>query len=204
MKNRRGVRVIVLFGDISGFSGFWDSVTDDEKELDPFLDSFDDLVEETRRETGYSFADTGDGFMVIVDFPEEKNGETVAKVLDAFLKLLKKLQQLIETKEPPRPAGFRITGAMGYVKQKVKQDGRILYRGKPINFAHNTLDLARGVGLLIQGTLREMVSERVAEKYGLTFTHFKKPRVLPHGVSAHDAEKLFAVGLRDRRTSGRV
>lgn len=164
------VRIIVLFGDISGFTNFCDAVTNDEVEYDPFMEKFDDLVDKTARETGYAFSDTGDGFMCAVDLKPGHNCATAIQVILYLWKFLKQVEKLIAQKDAPRPEGFRIVGAAGYVKRKVKKDGTIVLRGKHINMAHNLLDVARGKGFVCHDSLKQLISDQQAKKNRI---HFK-------------------------------
>lgn len=170
------VRIMVAFGDISGFTSFCDAVTNDEVEYDPFMDKFDRLLEKAERDTGYSFTDTGDGFMCIIDLPVNHGCTMAIEALKYLWILLKKIQHLIETKkelDPPAPEGFRIVGTAGYVKRKIKRDGRIIHRGKYINKAHNYLDQARGKGFVCHDSLKNLISDRQAKKNGLQFTRLE-------------------------------
>ncbi len=165
------VRIIVLFGDISGFTAFCDAVTNDELEYDPFMERFDRLVDQAAHNTGYTFTDTGDGFMCTVDLePGNCSGKAVEVVLNLW-NLFKTIERLVERKklDPPSPDGFRIVGAAGYVKRKVKKDGKIVLRGKHINRAHNLLDKARGKGFVCDESLKHLISERLAKKSGINF-----------------------------------
>lgn len=164
------VRIIVLFGDISGFTSFCDSLTNDEIEYDPFMEEFDDLIDKTAQDTGYSFTDTGDGFMCTVDLQDGHNCKRAIEVILNLWKLLKKIERLIAKKDSPRPDGFRIVGAAGYVKRKVMKDGRVILRGKHINMAHNFLDQARGKGFVCHESLKQLISDVQAKKHGFQFT----------------------------------
>jgi class 3 adenylate cyclase len=187
------VRIIVAFGDISGFSGFVDSVTNDEVEYDPFMDRFDDLVDQTARRTGFAFTDTGDGFMCTVDLRPGHSCRTAANALLTLWRLQKHVARIIETKEPPRPHGFRIVAAVGYVKRKIKKDGKVLFRGRHINLAHNLLEIARGKGVLIHGSLKDLITVRQARRLRLKFERLKPPKRLPPGVTLQDIRKSWVL-----------
>ena len=175
------IRIIVVFGDISGFSDFVDSVTNDSVEYRPLMDKFDELLEKTARATGFAFEDTGDGFMCTVDLVPGHNCTLAIKVVLSLWKLLKEIEALIERHREISiaPAGIRFVGAAGYVYRKVKKDGRVILRGKHINMAHNFLDLARGHGFVCDDSLRQIISEQQALKHGIRFTRMKRPKRHP-------------------------
>lgn len=162
------VRIIVVFGDISGFTEFCESVTNDAVEYDPFMAEFFGLISETKKKTGYCFSNTGDGFMCTVDLPQIGPGPIVVQVLMDLWKLLGKIQCLIENKDAPRPSGFRISSAAGYVNHHI-DDREIVKTGKPINHAHDLLDIARGKGFVCDDSVRQLVSDRLAKKHAIQF-----------------------------------
>lgn len=170
------VRIMVAFGDISGFTSFCESVTNDEVEYDPFMEEFDQLIDTFARETGYQLTDTGDGFMCTIDLPTGHACTTAIKALIDLWRLLKRLEDLVRRKkeDPPAPDGVRIVGAAGYVKRKIRDGGHVSYRGRHINKAHNALNRARGKGLVCENSLKVLIGEQQAKKHGLKFTKLDK------------------------------
>jgi class 3 adenylate cyclase len=171
------VRIIVLFGDLSGFTDFCESVTNDEIEYDPFMAKFDHLIDQAERETGYTFSSTGDGFMCTVDLLSSgHNCTTAIEVLKNLWSLFQQILRLIQTHKrlSVAPDGFRIVGDSGYVKRKVKRDGRVVDRGKHINRAHNLLDFARGKGFVCTDTLKQLISDQQAKRHDFKFTSIGK------------------------------
>lgn len=174
----RKVRIIVAFGDISGFTDFCEKITNESVEYDPFMAKFDRLIERTELETGYEFYIPGDGFMCTVDIQDGNCSQKAAEVLIALWDLLKKIVRLIDKKKrnPPAPAGFRIVGAAGYSTEtfrRVNEKVQRILRGRHINRAHNYLDLARGKGFVVDDSLKQLVSEKHAKKYGMRFSHLE-------------------------------
>ena len=165
------VRVIVAFGDINGFSVFHEAVTDEQLELNPFFDTFDDLIDAAELNTGYTFFDTGgDGFMCLIDFTNPlKTPHIVSQVLVNLWNLYKQIEHLIQEKEPPKPFGFRVRVACGYVSKKLQKNGKLRYRGKHINWAHNALERFKNRGFICNNSIRQFVSEFQMQKYGITF-----------------------------------
>lgn len=174
------VRLIVAFADISGFSAFCDAVTNDEVEYDPLMDRFDEIVEKAERDTGYSFTDTGDGFMCTVDLLPGTASRTSAQVLGHLWRILSEIEAAIAAhrKDSVGPEGARVVIAAGYVKRKVMKDGRVILRGKYINLAHNFLDNARGHGLVMHDSARNLISDTQAKKAGIEFTRLKRFKML--------------------------
>lgn len=171
----RKIRILVAFGDISGFTEFVDAITDDAREYDPLMDEYDRLVKEAKTETGYHFNQTGDGFMAWLEISNLNPGKLAVKFLLDLYALLKKVEDLFDKRREKfvSPSGFRIVGATGYVKLKI-EDGEEILRGKHINKAHNALDEARGHGLVCDISLRRLISDALAKRNRISFESFGK------------------------------
>lgn len=169
------VRIIVAFGDISGFSDFCDAVTNDEVEYDPLMRAFDQLVADTERRTGYSFTDTGDGFMCTMDIDSGNSSRVATQMVTDLWGLHRNIEAVFDVhrRESICPDGFRIVFTSGYVKRTIKKDGKILLRGKSVNQAHNYLDIARGHGLVCHETFKVLMSDEQCKKPGISFAPIK-------------------------------
>jgi hypothetical protein len=174
------IRLIVAFGDISGFSNFCDAITNDEVEYDPLMSRFDKIIDDAEQKTGYAFRDTGDGFMCTVNLPSGHACRITADVIMALWGILQKVDAVFaeHRRDSICPEGFRIVVAAGYVKQIIKKDGRIILRGKSLNLAHNFLDEARGLGIVAHDSVRNLISQPQAKKYGIEFSRIKRNPML--------------------------
>lgn len=169
------VRIIVAFGDIAGFSEFCDDITNDEVEYDPLMDRFDAIVESAEKRSGFYFKDTGDGFMCIADLPAGKSACVATCVLCTLWKIYEDIEEVmaVHREDSVCPSGFRIVVTAGYVKRKIKKDGQIIFRGKYINKAHNYLDVARGFGVVVHDSARNLITDAKAKKHGIDFARLK-------------------------------
>ncbi len=188
----RDVRLIAVFGDIRGFSSFYESVTHPVTERDPFLNAYDDLITEILTGAGLPYEDTGDGFICLVDLGSGKDSRKAAHVLRVMWTLLKRVQRLIARKEYPYPDGYRIRLAVGYATRKVKRDGKVVVRGKHINLAHKMLKIEPSIGIVCHETMTQLISKRQAKKCGFKFKHLPTDRRIPEGMSKKDASALWA------------
>lgn len=181
----------MAFGDISGFSDFCDAITNDEVEYDPLMRAFDKLIEEAERKTGYSFTDTGDGFMCTIDLDIGDVSRKAIKIVLDLYALFKKIEALfnVHRKDSVCPDGFRVSLTAGYVKRKVKEDGRTLLRGKSINQAHNYLDIARNYGLVCHESFKILVNEAEAKRSGVEFMRIR------------NSKKVWGLKIQDKRKS---
>lgn len=184
------VQIIVVFGDITGFSNFWDAVTNDDSELIPWLDEFDRLLSAAEADLGHDLTDTGDGFMLTVDLSKGHNCQFAIRLLLVLFDLLKKIEDSLAQKPSPKPDGFRMVLAKGWVLRKVKTDGRIVLRGKHINLAHNALDFARGLGVIAHASFKDLIGDEQAREAGIRFTPMKSPK---------EMKQFFVCTLERRR-----
>lgn len=193
-------RIIVAFGDITGFTAYEESVTNDEIEFDPFFDEYDKVTDEMEQNTGFMFTDTGDGFLCAVDLVQGHNCETVIEVLWNLWNLLKRIEELIDKKEPPKPLGFRIRMACGYVHRKTKVNGKVVLRGRHINLAHHMLEVSKETGFIVHDTIKQLLSEKQIERHGFSFTKLTPDRRGYDGISTHHANSLWAFSVsKDRK-----
>ena len=193
------VRIIVAFGDIEGFTSFLDAVTNEAVELDPFMDQFDQIIDRAERETGFAFRDTGDGFMCLVDLDEKQIVNTALQLLASLQRVLIAMRELRENMSSVRWKDFRIVVASGYVKRKVRRNGKVCLRGRHINLAHNLLDIARGQGIVCHESFRALIPDETARANGFQFRNLPWPRKLPDSVPRKDANSLFVIEKLVRR-----
>lgn len=194
------LKAFVAFGDIRGFSSFYEAISDEESELDPFLDDFDTIIEELGEK--HRVKDTGDGFMLILDMSTGHNCHAALRLLDALWAVHKSMDRLITRKQYPYPDGFRITLACGRVSRKIKKDGTILERGKHINLAHKMLRIKPPRGIVCHESFRQLISPLQARRYGYAFKRMTL-EATPDGISEKDAAVMWEVrklrGKFDRR-----
>lgn len=186
-------RILAAFGDIRGFTMFCDLVTNEETEHDPFFEKFDALVESISRRTGYTFSDTGDGFMMVVDLKPNHACAEAGEALIVLWNLYERINQMMEEMDAPRMNGFVVTGTYGYVRRKMRTDGSISLRGRQINLAHNLLEVAKNYGFVIHDSWRQLISDKQLKKLGFSITRATLRGPLPDSISRLDASLLWAV-----------
>ena len=195
-------RIIVAFGDFSHFTSFEESVTNPETEFDPLFEDFDDFIDATEKRTGYSFTDTGDGFMCTVDLAQGHGCGVASKVLEDLWRTLIRIQKFIRDKEPPRPTGFRIRIATGYVRRKVKHNGTVVLRGRHINLAHHLLDVGRTHSFLVHDSVKQLLNPVQIRRCGFSFKKFEPSESDLTKVSPLNARSLWIFKVAKRRRRG--
>lgn len=184
------IRIVVAFGDIRGFTETCERVTSPKLEIAPFFDKFDATIAKYARATGFTFDDTGDGFMCIVELGPGHNCEKAVRLLGAIWRLIYEVNRAIYEMQPPKFRGFRVRVAAGYVLRKVKRDGKIVHRGKSINLAHNTLEIAKDELVVAHESFVELMSPSQILKAGFRVSRLPRPKRRPESVSHKDAGML--------------
>ncbi len=184
------IRIVVAFGDIRGFTDTCERVTSPKLEIAPFFDKFDAIIAKYAKATGFTFDDTGDGFMCIVELGAGHNCEKAIRLLGAVWRLIYEVNRAIFEMQPPKFRGFRVRVAAGYILRKVKRDGQIVYRGKPINLAHNTLEIAKDELVVAHESFVELMNPNQIKKAGFCVNRLPRPKRRPESVSHKDAGML--------------
>lgn len=199
-KHHQKLKVMVAFGDIRGFSSFFETVTDQEEELIPFLNEYDDIIQ--RHVGRYNFKDTGDGFMCLVDMNHGHNCRLAISLLKSLWGAYIETTRLIRNKNFPYPDGYRITATAGPTLRKMKEDGSIVDRGKHINLAHKMLRFQPITGILLHESFKQLISSRQAKANGLLFKKIR-PQKTPEGISGKDAMAMWEFRMARARSGGK-
>jgi class 3 adenylate cyclase len=188
------VRIIVAFADIRDSTGTYERATSPIKQIAPYFDRFDALIAKYQRKTGFDFQDTGDGIMCLVDMDSGHNCEKALTLLGALWEFLIEVEKSRQEMDLFARFGLvRVRVAAGYVLRKLKKDGRIVHRGKPINLAHNTLGIAKDTTMVAHESFLQLVSEKQLKKAGFTATLLSKQKRRPDSVSEADARRLYSL-----------
>jgi class 3 adenylate cyclase len=187
-------RIAVAFGDIAGFTDAYEQATSPLKEFSPFFDRFDSMLTRVGRATGFPFDDTGDGFMCVMDLPNGHACGRVAEMLSALHDLNAGInREIAEMEGAARFRFFRIRVAAGYVLRKVNANGKVVYRGKPINLAHKALQFVKDERLVAHGSFRALITDRQLANAGFEAERMRPPRRRPEGISAEAAQRMYAI-----------
>lgn len=197
--NAQSARVIAAFGDFKGFSDFFESSAFEEQERREFMRNYDYLVEKMARENEFSFEDTGDGFFFIVDLPSGHNCKTMARLLSSLYRLMRGIKKMIERKNHPRPDGFGVVVFSGIADRTVKRNGRIVYRGACINWAHKCLHAYDG--MIVHASARQLLSKAQERRHGFIYKLLPLPSVIPQGLPRKEASVLYSFKIDERKVS---
>lgn len=132
--------------------------------------------------------------MCLVDMDPGHNCEKALQLLSALWDFLVEIEKCsLQMDQLARFGLVRVRVAAGYVLRKMKKDGRIVHRGKPINLAHNTLGIAKDNTMVAHESFVQLVSERQLKKAGFVALPLPKPKRRPDCVSEADARRLYTL-----------
>ena len=196
------VRIIVGFGDISGFGVFYRrSQEDPDTQYHPIMDAYDDLVEQFVQ--AHVFKGGGDGEMFTIELVKESEEDQAIALLLALYKFMIRVQRLFKKSKDPKPDDYRIWLACGPVWKKTKPDGKFDYRGDKINLVSKLMENAglRQYQFGVHESFRQLISPTKAKALGVTFEKITPTPPFPKSVEQKDMDSLSKVTIRFKSTS---
>ncbi len=188
-------RIIVAIGDLSGFGKWFESISDMEIELKPFMRSFSELVEEFTKNPNYFIKNTGDGFLLIMELREKENGKYVAELLKNLMLMKIRVRRLINLQPYPRLDGFRIRVTSG-IAWKMINRGKFDYLGRCINLASKLLRVGKTIPFIIHESIKDYIPKSVIRKYLFKFEKKSMGSDYPDGVYQKDMESLWSIKMK--------
>ncbi len=188
-------RIIVAIADLSGFGKWFDSISDMEIELKPFMRDFYELIEEFIRNPNYYVKNTGDGFILIMELRDKENGQFVAELLKNLMIMKIRVRRLINLQPYPRLEGFRIRVTSG-IAWKMINRGKFDYLGRCINLASKLLRVGKKIPFIIHESIKDYIPKSVVKKYLFKFEKTEMGSDYPDGVYQKDMDSLWSIKIK--------
>lgn len=191
-------RIIVIFGDISGFKAWMKRAGRDNLKL-----TFTMIADEWKKfhDKADMYKTLGDGFMAIYEVNGRNDTSKAIHILKNAFKSYLKIDRIIEDSYSPRPGGFRFRIAEGdalkydeTIDRKTTSD----YISYYINMAKELLQVREDIPIIIHGNFKELLNGH-ARKNGLIFKNLKKPKVDKTEIFDEDLEMLWVAIERKRK-----
>jgi len=192
------VRIIVMFGDIRGFSNFAQHIEDEDTQIIPLMDAINDLVDKFEDATGHRIDNLGDGFLLIAELGTEDD----ATAIDLFKKVcdfIEAVHRLIRHWPYPRPDGYRVRIACGRVVKKKKVGRKPIFYGRCLNLAHKLLRVEPSIPIIVHESAKQLITENQCRNHHLKFRHIDNPEPAPDGVHKLDMVALWELSTEARR-----
>lgn len=191
-------RIIAAFGDIRGFRKWTlralNSPEISERFIEEVYGHFEHFTQDTTSYVKY----LGDGLLII---RELGNGK-ISKIAKQFLYEVHDLTKNIEGSIQgtwPRPDGFRVRVACGYVwkrQTRKRYDGRNFRHPEYIGYAVNMAQALLYVYPETPNICHESIIELIGtKKNGMVFEQLPPPKERRHGVDPQDFNGLWSFGM---------
>lgn len=190
-KASRNIRAAIAFGDIIGSSTWLQRVNNQGLEYRSLMDRFDDAVYELAKKDTCYVKKLGDGFMKILNIDHASSLE-ISDFLILLWNFNKKIQGWINEHPNPRPDGFRIRMACGYIEEKLHTDNSIDYRGYHLALTSKLLRVEKNIPFITHASVKEILTNSHIKRFKFKFEKLRKPKLSLDGIFEKDMEELWS------------
>lgn len=198
----RNIRVAVAFGDMRGSNVWLQRVNNQGLEYRTLMDKIDERISELKSTSKHFVKRMGDGFLIILNMDHASSLE-VAEFLMVLWDFKERAVQWIKDHPNPRPGGFRIRAACGYVEEKLHGKDEIDYRGYHIGMASKLLRVDKRISFICHQSIKEILTPHHVKSFGFVFKKMRKPRLKIDGVFEADMKELFAFNIKKNELNRR-
>jgi class 3 adenylate cyclase len=202
-------RIIVIFADLVGFAPWMrraHSLADFAFIIDRIYRKFIHFKEDL----GYHVKLLGDGAMFVKEMGRGHNCEKVLQILRDMKCLSGYVNEVIARAEWPRPGGFRIRLASGYVtKIKARLCDRECslqhdYIGYPVNLAARMLEIdKKSKPIILHESVKDIIGTAKSKRAGLSFNAIPYPVRSPDGIDEEDLTSFWGYTFEDVKRMGK-
>jgi len=193
------VRIIVMFGDIRGFSNFAQHIEDEDTQIIPLMDAINDLVDRFEDATGHRIENLGDGVMLIAELGDDRDDSLALDLFKKVCDFIEAVHRLIRNWPYPRPDGYRVRIACGRVVKKKRAGRSPVFYGRSMNLAHKMLRVEPSIPIIVHESAKQLITESQCRKYRMRFRHIDSPEPTPDGVQKLDMAALWELRTEERK-----
>lgn len=195
----RRVKVLVAFGDVTGFGAWTRRGSNSPEEFKDFMVLLYKEFIRFRNGNGYFVKLMGDGFMCITEIDK---GSAKKRTLD-FMEHALELESAIHSitrNTFPAPGSFRLRIAAGHVWKMVASRpeqtlAQIDYLGYAVNLAARLLEIDRESAILCHESVKKILNRAAAREIGFSLKPAHIHGRCPRGVDPEDVRILWKVYL---------
>ena len=197
--NEYTTRIVAAFGDVSGFGQWFDSLSNQEIELKPFMHILDEEIDVFEDDPQYFVKRTGDGFLVIMELKQGDNGREITNFILQLVAMGSRLNKSIALQRYPRPEGYRIRVTSGFAWKKVHR-GRTDYIARSINLASKLLRVGKSIPFILHESVKDVVPKSAIRKHLFRFERTVVGSEFPDGVYRKDVDSLWSVRIKSSKS----
>lgn len=191
------VKVVVAFGDVTGFGAWTRRGSNSPEEFKDFMIHLYKEFIRFRNGNGYFVKLMGDGFMCITEIDDRNAKTRTLEFLNHAVALEAAIQDIVK-KTFPAPGSFRIRIAAGHVWKMVatrrgQGTAQTDYLGYPINLAARLLEISRETAILCHESVRKILNgtSRSDAEFGSKPVRIRSR--CPRGVDPEDIRTLWKI-----------
>jgi len=199
------VRAIVLFGDIRGFSTWEQSATNPDVEFKPLMNRWRQAAVDFSQSLDAHYSIYGDGVMLILEMKNGHNCGLALKVMEGAWHFTHSVLGLIRKAPWPRPRGFRVRMASGYVWKKGGSQCPVVeniacpatdYVGRHINMTSKLLRVSPEEPIIVHQSFVELTTHNQMKKAGFSYKKMAPDQQAPDGILPPDMNALWRLEHR--------
>lgn len=195
----RNIRAAVAFADMRGSLVWSQRVNNQGREYSKLMNIFDSMICDLKIVYDYYKKRLGDGFMAILNLPQESSLQ-LAEFLLVLWMLKEKMDQEIRIHPNPRPGLIRVRIACGYMEEKLHRDGDVDYRGYHIGMTAKLLRVEKSVPFICHQSIKEILTQTHIRQFRFQFKKLPRPKVIPEGIFKEDADELYSFRILKPRS----
>lgn len=195
-------RVLVSFGDILGFTPWIKRPSSAPEDVASLMTAIYDEFESFAVSSGGVVKYIGDSVMVILEMKAGHSCSVTLNFMRKSFSFAERVEAIIKTCWP-RPTGFRLRMAAGYVYKHnimTSLDGKVghsaEYIGYPVNLAQRLLYVQPSTLCICHESVKQILGKK---KHGLRLDPIKLPTENPRGIDSEDLTGLWSFRLESSR-----
>lgn len=188
-------RILVAFGDISGFSN-WSRRTEDDGEHFLRLMRPLGLVFSAVRDDKTTVKKYADGLMMVIEIEHGKEEQAALKMLHKCVTVLKHTDRIIRNLHHPKPTGFRIRLIAGPAWKWMDPGEEWDYYSKTVNTAKNLLGIAKSIPFIAHATFLELIHPKALKRIGINVTPLAPQESVLDNLDKEDLSLLFCLKIK--------
>ncbi len=196
--------MLVAFGDIYGFRAWIRRGLTTPEESKNLIEQVYEKFEEYALGSNCYVKFLGDGIMIVREIRDQKHNGDVAVTRNFLMdvhELTVNILSIIKN-HFPRPDGFRLRVATGYVWKRIVSKvmkGKIVkcpeYIGYAINLTHCLLEVAPSQSCVFHESIKEIFGNK---KTGIKYERLVDPKEKPRGIDPEDIAGLWTFGPEEK------
>ena len=191
------VKVLVAFGDVTGFGAWTRRGSNSPEEFKDFMVHLYKEFIRFRNGNGYFVKLMGDGFMCITEIDKGNSEARTLEFLNHAVDLELAIQNIVKSTFPA-PGSFRIRIAAGHVWKMVASrpgqgTAQTDYLGYAINLAARLLEIDRESAILCHESVRKILNGAIRSSTEFGFKPARIRSRCPRGVDPEDIRTLWKV-----------